>query len=305
MSAPQVTIITPTYKHESFIGECLESVLSQTFGDWEQIVVDDCSPDGTLDVVGRYRDPRILLIRKSVRGGPEGLHESYNLALRAARGALIAVLEGDDFWPADKLSVQVPFHQRPNVVMSWGRYIIQNGGRQALIRRRSLGPIVFPDTSYLLIRNIIPAVTVMASRQALEQIGGFWQPAGAVFVDHPTWLKLSQLGDILYIPRFLGFYRMHGSQISRNHAEQMCFFSHDYVDAFIQSLAPLERRKLDLNAIAAAKSLNQATHEFGQRNYGRFISHLARSFLKGDIRTKYTAVQLFSRACLGGRNWAE
>lgn len=139
-----------------------------------------------------------------------------------ARGDLVAVLEGDDFWPPDKLAIQVPFHASGSIAMSWGSYDRQQGGaRLGVAGRYGRKPTVFPDTSCLLIRNIIAALTVMAPTATLRQIGGFWQPHGTVFVDHPTWLRLSRVGDILYIPKLLGIYRLHGNHISLTHRDRM------------------------------------------------------------------------------------
>ncbi|MFA4943131.1 MAG: glycosyltransferase [Lentisphaeria bacterium] len=291
MYHPLVTIITPTYKHDAYIGECIESVLGQTYGKWEQIIVDDCSPDRTLEIAQSYRDPRIRVIQKPVRGGPEKLHESYNMALGMARGELIAVLEGDDYWPKNKLEIQVPFHASPSLAMTWGNYEKKMGDRLLGAERRySRKPITFPNTSYLLIRNVIPALTVMAPREALLKIGGFWQPEGTVFVDHPTWLKLSRVGNILYIPRRLGIYRLHGGQISRNQRQKMCAFSHAYIDEFISALSPEEKRELAMRKIAASRALYKATKDMMEE--GRLnLPLLVRAFLGGDLRTKYQCIQ--------------
>src|SRR5688500_648199 len=91
---PRVSIISPVYNADRYIGACIDSVLAQTFTDWEQIIVDDGSTDQTEAVVRKYNDPRIRYVRLPHRGLP-ALAESYNVALRDARGALIAVLEGD------------------------------------------------------------------------------------------------------------------------------------------------------------------------------------------------------------------
>src|SRR5688500_377534 len=99
MKSPLVTIVTPAYNQKRYIAECVESVLAQTYPHWEQIVVDDGSTDGTPEIVESYRDPRIRCIRLPHRG-LAALGESYNTALAAARGELVAILEGDDLWPA-------------------------------------------------------------------------------------------------------------------------------------------------------------------------------------------------------------
>ena len=116
---PLVSIITPTYNHEQFIGQCVGSVLAQTYTNWEQIIIDDGSTDNTNEVIKTYNDRRIRYIyQKNV--GIWKLNETYNKALALANGELIAILEGDDFWPPDKLEVQVPFFLNTNVVLAFG-----------------------------------------------------------------------------------------------------------------------------------------------------------------------------------------
>src|SRR3989304_3409546 len=101
----KVTIITPTYNHGRFISYCIRSVLNQSYKDWEMIIVDDCSTDETAEIVRRYttENKKLKLIKHRTRWGIKGLSRTYNQALARAKGEYIAILEGDDFWPADKL----------------------------------------------------------------------------------------------------------------------------------------------------------------------------------------------------------
>jgi glycosyltransferase involved in cell wall biosynthesis len=86
-----VTVITPTYNHEQYIRACIESVLSQTYPKWEQVIVDDGSTDKTPEIIGSYKDKRIRYVRQE-NVGIFRLPETYNRALAAARGELIAML---------------------------------------------------------------------------------------------------------------------------------------------------------------------------------------------------------------------
>lgn len=103
-----VSIITPMYKGAAFVGETIESVLKQTYPNWEMIIVDDCSPDdgAGINVVKQYKDSRIKLIESKVNKGSSG---ARNIALREAKGQYIAFLDSDDLWPEDYLESQVKF----------------------------------------------------------------------------------------------------------------------------------------------------------------------------------------------------
>jgi glycosyltransferase involved in cell wall biosynthesis len=293
MKGPLVTIITPTYEHEAYIGECIESVLGQTYGNWEQIIVDDCSPDRTLEIAESYDDPRIRVIQKPSHGGPEGLHVSYNTALHLARGELVAVLEGDDYWMRDKLATQVPFHLDGNIVLSWGGCYIKNGDK---LTRTATGyshkPKKIPDTSILLIRNNILALTVMADKASLLQAGGFWQPTGTLFVDHPTWLKLSIMGDLIYIPRPLGIYRHHANQISQRYRSRMGSQNFSYVSDFISQLNQNQMQRIDFEKIRSLNAAFEARDSLLKSKYGLCLRLMVDSFRKTSVKSKYLCLKV-------------
>ena len=100
-----MTIVTAAYNAERFLSATIDSVRAQTFGDFEYIIIDDGSRDGTADVVRRHMDeePRVRLVQQSNRG----LAATRNAGIRAARGELIAFLDHDDFWRPEKLALQI------------------------------------------------------------------------------------------------------------------------------------------------------------------------------------------------------
>jgi glycosyltransferase involved in cell wall biosynthesis len=207
----------PTYNHARFVSEAVESVLSQTYQDWELVVVDDGSTDGTLDIVRRYRDPRIRVIERA-HHGLNALGGAYRSALENSSAPLVAILEGDDRWPPDKLARQVPDFDDPDVVLSYGAgwMIDECGctyGRVTPLApdvrvNRPIGTIV-PS---LLPVNPILSPTVVLRRTALETVGGFWQPDGVPYVDHPTWLLLALAGTFAYHDAAVGSWRRHAAQ---------------------------------------------------------------------------------------------
>lgn len=101
-----VSVITPTYNCGRFIAETIRSVISQSYADWEMIIVDDMSTDDTREVVERFNDPRIRYIRLERNSGAA---VARNRALREARGSWIAFLDSDDLWLPEKLERQLRF----------------------------------------------------------------------------------------------------------------------------------------------------------------------------------------------------
>ena len=171
--APLVTIITPTYNHALYVGRCLESVRAQTEPRWEQIVVDDGSTDGTGEIVNHFTDARVRYVSQRHRG-IAGLGDAYNLALRMARGEYVAILEGDDFWPQDKLERQLPEFEDPEVVLSWGLAAETDPAGETRRLHPELGQVRRhqnrspAQTAQLLLEvNCIPACTVVCRKSAL------------------------------------------------------------------------------------------------------------------------------------------
>jgi len=101
-----VSVLSPTYQHAAFIGDCIRSVLAQTVQDWEMMIVDDGSEDGTPDIAESFHDPRIVVLRRQ-HGGVAGLGRAYALAVASSGSPLVAILEGDDTWPPTKLEDQL------------------------------------------------------------------------------------------------------------------------------------------------------------------------------------------------------
>ena len=120
---PLVSIITPTYNHERYIGSCIDSVREQSYPNWELIVVDDASTDRTPEIIGEssVSEGRIKVMHHEKNWGVVRLGDTYNQALASARGEFIAILEGDDFWPHDKLEKQVGLFLDEDVALVWGR----------------------------------------------------------------------------------------------------------------------------------------------------------------------------------------
>lgn len=222
MNTPLVSIITPTYNHAAVIGACIESVLAQTYQAWEMLIVDDGSTDDTWQIVQQFaaRDARIRPVRQPNKGIWR-LADTYNAALAQARGTLVAVLEGDDYWPKDKLQIQVAHHQRqPDLVLSHGRVTVARQGCTAGEYSHPAQTGLRSTTDYLrmlLVRqsSIMP-VSVMLQHSALQAIGGFHQDPGFPAVDYATWIRLFQLpGRVLWIDACLGYWRQSAAQTTQ------------------------------------------------------------------------------------------
>jgi glycosyltransferase involved in cell wall biosynthesis len=267
MARPHVTIITPSFNQRAFIERCVASVIGQSYSDWEQIVVDDGSQDGTAEYVASCTDPRVQVIQMRHRG-LAALAETYNTALGAARGDLIAVLEGDDFWPRDKLQIQVPDFQDADLLLSWGKGVLVD----AQDRRVGLMEKMRCDTARIVLdrrdvfrrlvrRNVIaPAVTVVLRKTALDRIGGFRQDGSKLFVDLPTWLRVlsSMNGKVAYHSAILGFWRKHSGQTTAQYGYLMDLEECSVVSRFAETWDPQQLSSVGWNADMARHNVAKA-----------------------------------------------
>ena len=247
---PLVSIITPTYNHEKFIGTCIESVLKQTYQNWEMIIIDDGSTDKTSVVVAKYTDDRIKYVKQENLGIWK-LNETYNKALEMSKGDLIAILEGDDAWPNFKLEEQVKIFEKNNVVLSWGRKNNINDKNEVIaFDLQSLKNFInMPQEEImrnLIIENFLQPCTVIIDKNALLSIGGFLQDKNAPFVDYTTFLELSLKGRFYPLDRVLGYWRKHKSQVTTTNETEVNKAFMIAID-FYEKLDPSIKNKINFN----------------------------------------------------------
>ena len=221
---PLFSIITPTYNHEFFIKDCIESVLSQIYKNWELIIVDDGSTDNTFSIAKKYmyKYPNIRVFQQ-VNKGPFRLDETYNFALSKSNGEYIAILEGDDSWLENKLVIQnKAFISNPDAILSWGKVNFIAGDSNKIIKTLPVDsfdyynnkpfPIILHS---LYFNNFIPAVSIIIKKESLLEIGGFKSLEGLPLVDYPTLLELALLGEFCFIDKILANWRIYSTQVTK------------------------------------------------------------------------------------------
>lgn len=114
-----VSIIMPSWNTGAYIAESIESVLKQTYEQWELIIVDDCSTDDTDEIVAQYSDKRIRYLKNKKNSGAA---LTRNRALRIAQGEWIAFLDSDDLWLPEKLEKQMAFMKKHHLIFSYHEY---------------------------------------------------------------------------------------------------------------------------------------------------------------------------------------
>ena len=126
MRTPKISVLLSSYNHERYIRRTIESVLNQTFADFELIIVDDCSTDNSKQVIQSYTDPRIKAYFLCPN---QGMGVAFNYSVKQASGEYLARIDSDDFWALDKLEKQLAYmetHKETGACFSWVKVIDEN-----------------------------------------------------------------------------------------------------------------------------------------------------------------------------------
>ncbi len=206
-----VSIITPSYKSERFIAECIKSVLAQTYENWEMIIVDDCSPDDANNIIKEYqkKDARIKFIQLKQNSGPA---VARNTAIKEANGRFIAFLDADDLWMPQKLQKQIDFMLKDNIEFSFSEYvkIDENSTIVSSVIERPKKV----DYVKMLKSNYIPCLTVIYDT---KRLGKVYMPSILKRQDYALWLKILKKIDYAYCYcEPLAQYRFYSGSLSSN-----------------------------------------------------------------------------------------
>lgn len=200
----------PCYNSSKYIRQAIDSVLGQSFRDWELLIVDDNSTDNTSQIVQEYvgGDDRIKLLKNKLNSGPA---VSRNIAITSSLGRFIAFLDSDDVWAKDKLEYQLKFMKKYNCPFSYAAYykIDCNGEPFQFVSA--------PDKvsySKLLKTCVIGCLTAVYDK---KKFGTVQMPLIAKRQDYGLWLSLLKRTEFaMGIPKPLGYYRVHNESISHN-----------------------------------------------------------------------------------------
>jgi glycosyltransferase involved in cell wall biosynthesis len=218
---PTVSVVITTYNVADYLELSVDSVLAQTYQDWELLIIDDASADSTWEIAGRCatRDGRIHLIRNETN---QGIARTRNRVLALARGTYIAVLDGDDLWlDPKKLEMQVAAYEgysaseRPLGILGTWIILIDDRGNP---RPGRSGRIAFSTTDEeirrsLLYRNQIAQSSVLFVRQAAVDVGGY-DNVRTTMSDHDLWLKIATKYALATLPIYALGYRVHNRSVT-------------------------------------------------------------------------------------------
>ncbi len=215
MTSPTVSIILPTLNDDDYISKAIESIISQTYDDFEIVIVDDESTDGTIEYLTNHPDSRINLI---VRKDENGITSAINYGIQQSQGELIARHDADDWSDIERLKKQVTYFNENDEIalVGTGAHLVnENGNVQS--RRRVLNCVSLDD---LIKHNEFVHGSVMMRKEALESVGGYdeWFPTTE---DYDLWLRLADKYEVRNIDEPLYYFRQHDESLYGSNLEEI------------------------------------------------------------------------------------
>ena len=213
-----VSIIMPSYNTANYIKASIQSVLAQSYSDWELIIVDDCSTDETDAVVGGVQDDRIRYLKNEEN---KGAAVSRNRALREARGKWIAFLDSDDLWEIDKLEKQIRFMKEHEYKFTFTDYRVQIDGQYLpyiytgpkMVNKRKMKDYCYCFTSTVMYdRELVGLIQIAPVRKNN---------------DYAMWLKIIKKTQCYRYPECLSCYVKHENSISSG--SKLKLIKHHYI----------------------------------------------------------------------------
>ncbi|QPJ64093.1 MAG: glycosyltransferase [Candidatus Nitrohelix vancouverensis] len=203
-SSPFVSVVTSVYNGERYLQECVDSILNQTHQNFEFIILDNGSTDGSRTILDRISDPRVVVVHQENLG----IAGSLNKGVRMAKGELIFRLDADDCAAPDRLEKQILFMEaNPDYVLCGGAYEEWREGHLTAQREE------FLETDATIRRNFsrlnpFAHSSVVFRRQAFVKVGGY-NPSYQTCQDYDLWIRLMQEGKACNLKDNLGFIRFY------------------------------------------------------------------------------------------------
>jgi glycosyltransferase involved in cell wall biosynthesis len=275
---PLISIVMPTYNQCKFLPHSIDSVLSQSFTNWELLIVDNFSTDETANVLATYSDPRIKVMRIN-NGGI--IAKSRNVAIKASKGAWIAFLDSDDHWFPNKLeTVSKYFHSNCDLIYHNLEVVtdMDKVFESGQIKSRKLRKPVLKDL--LINGNTIATSSVVVRKKQLVEVNYMSESPELIGIeDYITWLRISRVTEAFHlVPIALGVYRRHENNISLSkHPGSLT----EALREFFPILSDYDKRSMSLNNLYASARL-----KYLNKNYQNLEQELVHLVINGNVSIK-------------------
>lgn len=224
--SPRVSVVVPAYNNADYIAETIESILAQTYDDFDVVIGDHASDDATLDIIARYADdPRITILTTEAGGGAK---RNWDRVSQAATGELIKLVCGDDIIYPTALAEQVAaFDAHPSAVLVSSQRTLIDAKGGTVIKARGLAGLTGLVSGRVAARRAVTAganifgepACVLIKRADLAAVG-WWDDTSPYLIDEATYVSVVLRGDFVAIPKALAAFRINAGQWSVRLATQ-------------------------------------------------------------------------------------
>ena len=277
---PLVSVIINCYNGELYLKETIDSVLSQTYKNWEIIFWDNRSVDNSAKIVKKYTDKRIKYYKSPIH---TSLGKARNEAINHASGKCCAFLDCDDLWASEKLQKQIDVIDNGNVGLIYGHISVfskeikhSSNWSNRMIKNKNNLTGALPEGEIfdkLLQHNFIPLLTAIFRRDLFNQVGGISDHM-EIAEDYDLFVKLSRLTKVCAVREVVAYYRVHENNLSIGKQEQDFNETIEIVSRYL----PLD------SAIQALKS-HHSFRSIQQIREGDVLKGLYRFFSNGSLKS--------------------
>ena len=323
--APKVTVGMAVYRGEKYIAEAITSVLSETFVDWELLLVDDGSPDTSIEVISTFNDPRIRLL---VNETNQGLVTVRNRIMAEARGTYVAWLDQDDLTFPTRLATQVAYlDTHPDIALcgSWTQMRHESLDGSVSVTTERLPQSYEQIRASMMFLNPIACNTVMMRHGAFIERGLQFRPAFGNTLDYDLWSNASDNLRVCNLPIALAAYRVHASQTSQgvaldqmnDHALQVQIDLIDRTLAITLSdddrhfhraatispviIADISQLEAIASWFSTLKAANEATGAFDSKEFSQALCRQWTTVVLASARSPIPKQDLLRQAIKGAR----
>ena len=209
---PLVSVVLPIYNAASYLAECIDSILCQTYENFELLVIDDGSEDTGRDIVMKYKDERIRLISRE-----HNYIASLNAGLMLSKGKYIARMDADDVMYPNRIEKQVAIMEQHSEIVVCTSYMKFYDSEQ--FSNTGISGFIPDIQALLLVGNLLSHPTSMLRASFIRENQCVYNPEYIYAEDYKLWTDIALLGGIFYVlPEALVYYRISSSQVSKVHA---------------------------------------------------------------------------------------
>ncbi len=277
-TTPIISVVIPVYNGAKTIKETIESVLEQTYQNFEIIAINDGSQDDTLAIIDSIQDQRIKVFSYP----NAGLSASRNRGFARARGEFIAFLDADDLWAKDKLESQLDLlqhNQKAAVAYSWTDHIDEHGNFLKPASYTSCSGNIYER---LLIGNFLSCGSnTLIRAEALKQVGGFDESLKAA-EDWDMWLRLALRYEFVVVPRPQVLYRVSPYSMSANISKMETASLQVIEKAYLQAPEFLQRHKKETLGFLYKFLMSKALQDCVKSQRGRKAARVLVNYIKRD-----------------------